>query len=184
MSILSVLGALVVGCALCLMKGEGAGLVMAFGNLSAPYIIVAVAAGLTAPRWWLGALLGIIATEATVTGFYGTWATYFGHEVSPSAVTLWAGAGIVSGALFGVISWAARARPGLRYVLPLLLILEPFATQGSRFITARFGIGSIGIDSRFVIAYALEVALGILLFVVVRRHLRVRRGGSTGQVAS
>jgi hypothetical protein len=171
----AVLGAFITGAVLCLMKGDGGGLAMAVGNLSAPYIIIAVAAGLTSRRWWLGALLGVIATEATVAGFYETWASYFGHEVSEQSVTVWGGAGIVSGALFGAIGWAARARPGLRYVLPLLLLIEPFATQGSRFITTRIGIGSFGIDSGTVPAYSIEVVAGVIVFLMVRRHLRSRR---------
>ena len=178
------IGAYVLGALLCVMKGEGGGITMAIGNLSAPYVIVAVCAGLTARRWWLGAGLGIVETEATVAGFSGTWATYVGHEVSHSAVMLWGGAGLVSGALFGAVGSAARSRPMVRYVLPALLLLEPVATQIGFLITSPlWGIGHAGqLDPREVFAYALEVMLGVAAFVIVRRHMRDRRrrGGVLG----
>lgn len=174
-SVVVLCGAWLEGAALCLMKGEGGGLAMAVGNLSAPYVVVAVFAGLAARRWWLGAVLGIAATEATVGGFYGTWAMYFGHEVSQHAVMLWGGAGVFSGALFGVVGWVARARAGLRYVLPALLIAEPVVTQIGFVFTSRFGIGRPGMDYRNVFAYSLEIVVGAAVFVVVRRHVRTQR---------
>lgn len=175
-SVLALLGAWVAGAGLCLMKGEGGGLASAVGNLVAPYFIVAICAGLTSRRWWLAAVLGVIATELTVAGFYETWAVYFGHEVSQSAVQLWGGAGLVSGAIFGVIGCAARSRRALRYVLPALLFLEPAVTQLSLLVTSRFGIGyPPHFDLREVSAYAIEVACGFVMVLVVRRHLRVQR---------
>lgn len=179
LSAAAVLAAWGLGAVLCLVKGEGGGLAMAVGNLSAPYVIVAVVAGLTSRRWWLGAFLGVVATEATVSGFYGTWAAYFGHQVSQSSVMLWGGAGVFSGALFGALGWAARSRPGLRYAFPALLLLEPAATQIGLLITSRFGIGYAGqLDPRDVFAYSVEIAFGVVAFVAVRHNVRARRRGA------
>lgn len=185
LSVAVLLGAWALGVVLCLVKGEGGGLAMAVGNLSAPYVIVAVAAGLTARRWWLGALVGIVATEATVSGFYGTWGAYFGHEVSHSAVMLWGGAGLLSGALFGLCGWAARSRPRLRYVLPALLLLEPAATQiGFSITSPLFHIGYAGqLDARDLFAYSVEIAAGVVAFVIVRWNIRARRR-SAGALAA
>lgn len=179
--------AAVLGCLLCLMKGEGGGLADAVGNLSAPYVVVAVVAGLVVRRWWLAALAGVAATEATVGGFYGTWATYFGHEVSQSALLQWGGAGICSGAVFGAIGWAARSRRGLRYVIPGLLLLEPVATEGVAPLLARFGFGNGWgvVDLTSLFAFGVEIAVGIAVFLVIRRHVRsLRRREGTAASAS
>lgn len=183
-SLLALLGASAAGVGLCLMKGEGGGLAMAVGNLVAPYFIVAICAGLTSRRWWLAAVLGVIATEFTVAGFYGTWSVYVGHEVSQFAVMLWGGAGVLSGLIFGVVGCAARSRRPLRYVFPALLFLEPAVTQLALLITSRFGIGyPPHLDPRDLFAYAIEVACGLALVLVVRRHLLGQRSRNTALIS-
>lgn len=164
-----------VGALLCLMKGEGGGLLDELGNLSAPYGVTAVLAGLTARRAWSGALLGVAATEATLGGFYWAWATLLGHEVSPGYLRLWLGLGLALGAACGLLGRAAVTRPALRYSIPALLLLEPLALR-VEVLTSRFGFGTADVRPEQLLAFAIEIAVGVLALLVVRaRLLRSRR---------
>lgn len=165
------------------MKGDaGDALLNTLGNLSAPYAITAVVAGLTARRSWTGALLGVAATELTLGGFYWAWAAILGHEVSLATLTFWGGLGLPLGAVCGLIGHAATTRPALRYAVPALLILEPLALR-IEVVTSRFGFGHADLTPPLVLAFAIEVAAGAALLLVVRRHLRRsrRRSARTGR---
>lgn len=168
-------GSWVAGAALCVMKGDGGGLLDVLGNLWAPYVIVAVLAGLVTRRWWAGALLGVAATEATVGGFYWAWDALLRHEIAPGSVILWGSAGLASGAVFGIAGRAAATRPALRYLIPALLLLEPVITQAGSLVTTRFGVGDPQLDGLDVAGYAIEVAVGLAALLVVRRHVRGTR---------
>ena len=65
----------------------------------------------------------------------------------------------------------------MRYVLPALLLLEPAATEAAAPLLARLGIGyGWGVlDLPRIVAYSLEVTLGTVVLILVRRPLRTRR---------
>ena len=169
------LGAWALGAALCVMKGDaGDALLVTLGNLSAPYAITGVLAGLVARRSWTVALLGVAATDLTLGGFYWAYASILGHEVAAATLIFWGGLGLPLGAVCGLIGYAAITRPALRYVIPALLILEPLALR-AEFITSRFGFGQPDVTPIDLLASAIEIAVGIALLLAVRAHLLHRR---------
>lgn len=179
------LGAWALGAALCVMKGDGGNaLLNTLGNLSAPYAITAVLAGLAARRAWTAALVGIAATDLTLGGFYWAYASILGHEVSTATLTFWGGLGLPLGAVSGLIGYAAITRPALRYAIPALLILEPLALR-AEVITSRFGYGQPDITPTDLLAFAIEIAVGLPLFLAVRAHLlHQRRHHGTARMRS
>ncbi len=164
-----------VGIALCLMKGDAGGLLNTLGNLSAPYAITAVVAGLTTRRYWSGALLGIAATEATLGGFYWAYAALLGHEVSTGTLNIWCGLGLALGAACGLVGRAGVGRPALWYAIPALLVFEPLALR-VEVVTSQFGFGYADVSPEDLLAFAIEIAIGIAALLLVRlRVLNARR---------
>lgn len=159
-----------VGIALCLMKGDTGGLLNTLGNLSAPYGITAVIAGLTTRRYWSGALAGVAATEATLGGFYWAYATLLGHEVSTGTLTIWCGLGLPLGAACGLVGRAGVGRPALWYAIPGLLLFEPLALR-AQVITSHFGFGYADLTPDDVIAFAIEFVIGITVLLLVRARV-------------
>lgn len=168
-------GSWAVGIALCLMKGDTGGLLNTLGNLSAPYGITAIVAGLTTRRYWSGALLGIAATEATLGGFYWAYATLLGHEVSTSTLSIWCGLGLALGAACGLIGRAGVGRPALWYAIPALLLFEPLALR-VEVITSQFGFGYADLSPEDLLAFAIEITIGVAALLLVRTRVLHARG--------
>lgn len=166
------LGAVIVGVALSLMKGDGIGLTYWLGNLSAPYVIVAALGGRVPSRWWTAALLGVSATEVCLGGFYGAWMLLLRHDVPLRSLLLWGGAGLFSGAVFGVVGWLSRLRPGWLYMTPLVLLVEPVAVSVGG---PAVGFGDFTFGPARLLAYGIEVLVGCAVLHAVRRQLRVQR---------
>lgn len=166
------LGAMTVGVALCLMKGDGYGLMYWLGNLSAPYVIVAALAGRVPSRWWTAALMGVAATEVSLGGFYGAWMLLLHHNVPFYALATWGGAGLFSGAVFGVLGWCSGARAGWLYATPLVLLIEPVAVSVGG---PAVGFGSFAFGADRLIAYGVEVLVGCAVLLAVRRQIWVQR---------
>jgi hypothetical protein len=168
-------GSWIIGIALCLMKGDTGGLLNTLGNLSAPYGITAVIAGLTTHRYWSGALAGIAATGATLGGFYWAYAALLGHEVSTSTLHIWCGLGLVLGAACGLVGCPGVGRPALWYAIPGLLLFEPLALR-VEVITSHFGFGYADLSPENLVAFAIEITTGIAVLLLVRvRVLTARR---------
>lgn len=173
--LLAIAGSWVVGIALCLMKGDTGGLLNTLGNLSAPYGITAVVAGLSARRYWSGTLAGIAATEATLGGFYWAYAALLGHEVQASTLSVWCSLGLALGAACGLIGHAGVGRPALWYTIPGLLLFEPLALR-VEVITSHFGFGYADLSPEDVPAFAIEIAIGVAALLLVRaRVVNARR---------
>ncbi|MBF5081755.1 DUF6518 family protein [Quadrisphaera sp. INWT6] len=90
------------------------------GSVAAWAVIPALLAGVvvSATGWrgrraeGLGAVSGLVATEALVAGYYGWAALVSGTPHAVASVAVWAGAGVVSGALVGACAAAVAAGSG------------------------------------------------------------------------
>ena len=187
--LLSVAGALVFGLLAGLVHGDQGGLRAAFGNLSAPWLLVALV-----PAWWVGsavrgAVLGTTATIVALVGFYiGFTATMYGHlgeihgvvhsfEGVLQANQIWFTAGLMSGPVCGAISGFLGARLGtdwLAAALGVLLVGEIVVIRAVQslelpLLHVRWGVS----DWR---GYEVELTLGLLLLaaLLVRRLRDVR----------
>jgi hypothetical protein len=187
--LLSVAGALVFGLLVGLVHGNHGGLRAAFGNLSAPWLFVALV-----PAWWAGsavrgALLGTSATLVALAGFYASLtATMYGHLGETHGVVqsfvfvleanrIWFAAGLMSGPVCGTVSgfFGARLRTAwLAAVLGVLLIGEIVVVRGLQ------GVELPPLHLRWTAAdwraYEIEATLGLLLLAgLLARRLRAAR---------
>lgn len=167
-------GAAALGAALAVLKGTGYDLWYFVGNASAPYVIVAVLAGMVTRRPVAAAALGVAATWLVLATFYWTASTVYLGRLTPDEYLPWFAIGAVSGALSGLAGMLTAGRPTLRYLVPALLILEPAVLR----IVSVFGYGVTDVPVFGVEAYALEVAVGVLLAALVRRRLIRRRSAA------
>lgn len=184
--LLSSVGALLFGLLAGLLHGNDGGLRAAFGNLSAPWLFVALV-----PAWWAGsavrgAVFGTSATFVALTGFYlGLTATMYGHlgevrgvvqsvEFVFEANRIWFAAGLMSGPVCGTVSGflGARLRTAwLAAALGVLLVGEIVVVLGLQ------GVELPILDLRWGAsgwrAYEVEAALGLLILAsLVARRLR------------
>lgn len=182
--LLSIAGALVFGLLAGLVHGDHGGLRAAVGNLSAPWLFVALV-----PAWWVGsavrgAVLGTTATIVALLGFYiGFTATMYGHlgeihgvvhsfEGVLGANRIWFAAGLMSGPVCGAISGFLGARLGtdwLAAALGALLVGEIVAVRAVQSVELPLlRLRWVTSDWR---GYEVEVTLGLLLLaaLLVRR---------------
>lgn len=118
--------ALLAGLGLGLLKGDGDPLRAAVGNLSAPWLLMALVPAWWAGSWWRGALVGTAATALGLVGFYGAmtvvlhghfggasgWVDEFLHVLVANRI--WFGAGLLSGPVLGALGGAVgRGGPHL-----------------------------------------------------------------------
>jgi hypothetical protein len=108
----------------------------AAGNLSAPWVLVAFAAGAQTPRIRSAAVLGLLATMTALVAFYAVTTLFMdlgGHgyggnlRLELSANRGYLEGGLVSGLLFGALGgWWRRSRPVRASILVgVLLMAEP-----------------------------------------------------------
>lgn len=174
--LLSVVGALAFGLLAGLVHGNDGGLRAAFGNISAPWLFVALI-----PAWWAGsaargAVLGTSATLVALAGFYiGLTATMYGHlgetrglvhsfEFVLGANQIWFAGGLVSGPVCGTVSGflGSRLRTAwLASALGVLLVGEIVVVRGLQ------GVGLPVLHLQWGVsdwrAYEAEATLGLLL---------------------
>lgn len=171
-------GALVVGTALGFLRGNGDPLRSALGNLSAPWLLIALL-----PAWWAGsavrgALLGTATTLAGLLGFYAAvtvvlhghlggasgWPGEYRYIVAANRV--WFAAGLLSGPVAGAIGGLVgrAARRGARWLAMacgLVMITEfPVAEMASRF---RLPAPGLAWAAEGAPAYAAEALVGVML---------------------
>lgn len=171
-SVLLALGTMVLGAVLAVVKGRDYGLGYFVGNLSTPYLLAAFFAGRTVGSRAGAALVGVLMTWLTLAAFYVTAEAVFGYPSGSMTrfYAEWFLAGALSGTVLGLLGRKSRERPRLRYVLPLALVLEPFAVVAVQ-AAGRFG----GLNPRGfqLTAWAGEILVGCLALGITR--LRSRR---------
>jgi len=170
--------AVVVGAALGLLRGNGDPLRSALGNLSAPWLLIALV-----PAWWAGsavrgALLGTAATVAGLLGFYAVvtvvlhghlggasgWSGEYRYVLAANRV--WFLAALLSGPLVGAIGGVAGRGgcTGLRWLTMAcgIVTLTEFPVVE---IVSRVRVPVLGLAwaAEGTAAYAAEALLGLLL---------------------
>lgn len=138
--ILTLAGGLAFGAAVAAVHGSHGGVRATIGGLSAPWLLVAFAAGAVLGSRGVarGALAGLLVTAVALSAFYVTniWVLgIFGHGLlGDLSVALSTGAyymrlGLVSGPVMGAAGalWRRRRSMGLGLAATGLLVLEPLA---------------------------------------------------------
>jgi hypothetical protein len=162
------------GALLAAVKGEGGGVRLAFGNVSAPWLLVAFLAGARVPRAGRAAALGVLATFAALVGFYAEPSPLLGLDArslsflgDPAQVFRFIVAthtaiflgGAISGAAFGALGglWARQRTPIAPRVMAAMFIAEPFAWLAFAALRG----GGVGFMTHEAWLWVAEVALGL-----------------------
>jgi hypothetical protein len=192
-------------------SGDGLGVLSRvrsdIGNLSAPWVLLAWAAGSRTTRLPLAAALGLGATAAALVGFYvvsalvepmggSTVAQDVGSWVAANRVYFEAGA--VSGPVFGLLGgwWARRRSPSPLLIAGLLLLGEPLVLwiTGAIFpngvlspltglpLAVRIfpGFGLSDADAVSLGVHCAEIGAGVVFVLVAVRRRGARRLGPVG----
>lgn len=169
------------------------------GNLSTPWLVVALLAGAHATRIRTGALLGLAATMSALVGFYvlttfvidlGThsWIGDLRRELEANRVYFQGG--LLSGPLFGAVgAWWNRGRAfGKSMLVGALLIAEPVALAAIGVVFPHGVVRSASVplllrivpgwtlsgDPGAAVVYGTEVALGaVLVATALWQHRQV-----------
>lgn len=174
--------AIVFGAVMAWVKGNGAGLSDAVGNISALWLLLPFLAGAAADgrRVITGALFGMLATLAALTGFYfaesfvldlgqHSWLTDL--SLTMGAITYYAKLGLVTGPIFGALGlwWRQRHSMVAAGLIAAVFVLEPMAWW-------LYGI-QIGGDAAYPVPgypalWLTEIVIGVAGFVLLRRLAR------------
>ncbi|MDX6655283.1 MAG: hypothetical protein QOH62_76 [Solirubrobacteraceae bacterium] len=173
-----VLGGLMFGVAMAVLKGQESDARGVIGNLSAPWVAVAFLGGALAVRPSRGAILGIAVTMAAFIGFYLSEAAILDLGPHPwyDKVRLAAGTlntyeqwGVLSGLVYGSLGalWASRSMRVAPLAVALAFLCEPLAVA----LLTRFKIWGGGGLLNHPAIWGGEVVVGVALAaaVVVRR---------------
>lgn len=165
-------GSVVLGAVLAVVKGRDYGLGYFVGNLSTPYLLAAFFAGRAVRSRAGAALLGVLMTWITLSAFYLSAEAAFGYPSGSMTrfYSEWFIAGVFSGTALGLLGRECRARARLRYVLPLALVLEPFAVVS---VQAAGRFGGLDLQVLQLAAWGGEIVLGCIALGMTR--LRSRR---------
>ena len=176
----------------------------ALGNLSTPWLLVGFLAGTRCSTMLSGALVGLAATMAALTGFYlvnalaydqGAGSTYADLRLVFSANRGYLEGGLVTGLLFGLLGawWSRRRGLGVSVVVGALLVAEPLVLVALGVVgpdAVASGESGLPLFVRLVPGwgittdrgdvalgiYAAELVLGlVILLLAVRRSARGRR---------
>ncbi|GAA2754120.1 hypothetical protein [Amnibacterium kyonggiense] len=167
MVVLLALGTAALGAGLAVVKGRDDGLGYFVGNLSTPYLIAAFFAGRALRSRVGAAVAGVLMTWITLSAFYVSAETAFGYP-SGSMTRFyleWFIAGAFSGTALGLLGRESRTRVRLRYVLPLALVLEPFAVVMVQ-TAGRFG--GLNLQALQLVAWGGEIVLGCVVLGITR----------------
>ncbi|MCO8274205.1 DUF6518 family protein [Actinoplanes sp. TRM 88003] len=173
--------ALLFGALAALVKGHHDGVRDTIGNLSTPWLLIALAAGLHARTRLRGAVLGLIATGAALLGFYVVVAVTAddGHLVHVLRENRrWLFSGLVSGPVLGAFgAWLNRRATdvprAVTTVIALLLILEPLVIVSARIVPGWREVIHWHLSAPVYIA---EAVLGIALLGLALWSSRLRSG--------
>lgn len=172
-------GCFLFGFLMALFKGSAYNLRDELGNLSAPWVLLAFwSSALTAGggRILRGLLLGTVGVGLAFVGFYALGETLVFHISILHGLAdgvWWSRTGLVAGPVFGALgALEGRSRRGrLWFMMAALFILEPFAWIGYWTVA----VGNRPVGHMEFMAYAIEVAVGILACVFVARRFGVFR---------
>ena len=180
------LGALLFGVLVAVIKGQDVGVRDALGNVSAPWVVVPFLAGMRADRIWRGAVLGIATTLASLIGFYvaeaaildlGPHPWYIDLKLTVGTVNIYEKWGLVSGSLYGALGalWASRRLIVAPIALGLAFVAEPLIVL----LVVRAGLWGGGglLDHSWM--WMAEVLLGAGAIALVVARARTRRAGLT-----
>jgi hypothetical protein len=172
----------VFGVVMAWIKGNGAGLSDAVGNISAIWLLLPFLAGATADgrRVVVGALFGLLATLAALTGFYFAesfvldlgqhpWLTDL--SLTMGAITYYAEWGLITGPIFGALGlwWRRRRSVAAAGLIGAVFVLEPMAWW---LYDMRIGGGSAYPVPGYPALWLSEIAIGVGCFVLLRRIAR------------
>lgn len=146
--IIIAVAAIAFGLVMSLIKGTGAGVRLQFGNLSAPWLLVAFLAGARYRHIGAAAAAGALATIAALVGFYAEQSPIVSLSSSslkfienPGQMYAFIGSahsiiyigGLASGLLFGVLGsiWTARRSRLALGVVAFVFLMEPLALFGT-----------------------------------------------------
>ena len=164
------------------IKGNGAGLADAVGNISAPWLLLPFLAGAAASsrRALLGAVYGLIATLAALTAFYfaesfvldlgqHSWLTDL--SLTMRASVYYAERGVVTGPVFGALGqwWLLCRSTAAASLIAAAFVLEPVAWW---LYGLRLGGGAAYPVPGYPALWLGEIGIGIAGFVMLRRLAR------------
>ena len=172
--------ALAFGVLAALLKGDGGGVRDTVGNLSTPWLLVALAAGLHTRSLPRGALLGLAATVTALLGFYLVVAVTTDDQLPTLREHLehvlwanrrWLFSGLLSGPVLGAFgAWIRRRAPdpavAVAAVVGLLLVLEPVVIVAARVVPGWRQV------IHWTLApgpYLAEAALGLVVLLIALR---------------
>ncbi|GIE26903.1 DUF6518 family protein [Winogradskya humida] len=179
---LTMLGAaLAFGMLAALIKGHHHGVRDTIGNLSTPWLLVALLSGLHTPSLRRGAVLGLAATVTALLGFYLVVAVITDEQLVGlrdhlahvlSANRRWLFSGLLSGPLLGAFGAWLRGRfadptKAAAVVTGLLLIAEPLVIVGAPVVP---GSQQIITWTLTPVPYLIEAALGVLVLTLALRR--------------
>ena len=167
--------ALLFGMLAALVKGHHDGVRDTIGNLSTPWLLIALAAGLHARSLPRGALLGLAATLAALLGFYVVVAVtaddgHLAHVLRENR--RWLYSGLLSGPVLGAFgAWlnrrAADVSRAVIIVTGLLLLLEPLVIVSARVVPGWREVVHWHLSPGIYVA---EAALGVVILLLARRR--------------
>jgi len=186
--------AVVFGIVAAWIKGNGSGLRDAIGNISAVWLLLPFAAGAAtgSRRVVVGAISGLIATIAALTGFYfaESFVLDLGQHPWLTDLSLVMGAmryygvgGLVTGPIFGALGhwWWHRRSLTAAGLLAAMFLGEPLAWW---FYNAHVGGGSAYPVPGYPGLWLSEIALGIAGFAVMWRAIRRQASPASPSPAS
>jgi hypothetical protein len=172
----------VFGVVMAWIKGNGAGLSDAVGNVSAIWLLLPFLAGATADsrRVIVGALLGLLATLAGLTGFYfaesfvldlgqHSWLTDL--SLTMPTIRYYAEGGLITGPLFGALGlwWRQRRSVAAAGLIGAVFVLEPVAWW---LYGMHIGGGAAYSVPGYPALWLTEIAIGVGGFFLLRRIVR------------
>jgi Family of unknown function (DUF6518) len=184
------LAAAVFGLTMAVIKGQGAGARDAFGNISAPWLLLPFVAGATSMRLRSAALIGLGASLAALVVFYVAESQILdlGSHSWPVDLRLAVTAGqtylvtsLLSGPVFGFLGgiWSQRRSLLAAVAVAAMFVLEPLAVWGVEH--AQGHVASTGLLTQYPWMWIGEMLLGVVGGVLLVRVSR--RSGSTGRRA-
>lgn len=167
--------AALMGFSLEVLKGNsGDAFRSTLGNMSTPWLVVALVAGFLGASALRGVLLGLSATMAALAGFYLGATVVFGDHLGAAtgsfadefvfiarANRVWFGLGLISGPVFGAIGGHLRKPIHVVWAAGLLLVLEPIAVLIAQGRSLPLIGGGWSADS--LSAQLFEVVLGLAM---------------------
>jgi hypothetical protein len=181
-------GAVSFGLLMAAIKGQGAGARDAFGNISAPWLLLSFLAGASFPRVRVAALVGLGAAFTALCAFYAAESVILDlgpHSwMSDLNLTVRAGRGyfleaMVSGPIFGSLGgvWAKRRSAAAAAFVALLFVCEPLVVWLYQRRTG--GSGGTGLLTHYQWMWISEVLLGLTAAALIAAFAIKRAGTSS-----